>query len=72
MAVRPSPVPHGYSTRALADDLEAVLDATLEPGRKAVLGGHSMGGMTLMAAGAAPPYGSTEPPYSCAAPGVRA
>lgn len=41
----------GYSTRALADDLEAVLKATLEPGRKAVLGGHSMGGMTLMAAG---------------------
>ncbi|MBM7441446.1 alpha/beta fold hydrolase [Streptomyces sp. HB132] len=40
----------GYSTRALADDLEAVLKATLEPGRKAVLGGHSMGGMTLMAA----------------------
>ncbi|KPC84108.1 MULTISPECIES: alpha/beta fold hydrolase [Streptomyces] len=41
----------GYSTRALADDLEAVLKATLEPGQKAVLGGHSMGGMTLMAAG---------------------
>ncbi|MFC9121122.1 alpha/beta fold hydrolase [Streptomyces sp. NPDC057067] len=41
----------GYSTRALADDLEAVLKATLEPGRKAVLAGHSMGGMTIMAAG---------------------
>ncbi|MEU1484370.1 alpha/beta fold hydrolase [Streptomyces sp. NPDC005752] len=40
----------GYSTRALADDLEAVLRATLGPGQKAVLGGHSMGGMTLMAA----------------------
>ncbi|MFD5875140.1 alpha/beta fold hydrolase [Streptomyces sp. NPDC060322] len=40
----------GYSTRALADDLEAVLRATLEPGQKAVLGGHSMGGMTIMAA----------------------
>ncbi|MEV7191086.1 alpha/beta hydrolase [Streptomyces sp. NPDC093510] len=41
----------GYSTRALADDLEAVLAATLAPGEKAVLVGHSMGGMTLMAAG---------------------
>ncbi|MEU2466437.1 alpha/beta fold hydrolase [[Kitasatospora] papulosa] len=46
----PEAGPGGYSTRALADDLEAVLKATLEPGRKAVLGGHSMGGMTLMAA----------------------
>ncbi|MFM9371682.1 alpha/beta fold hydrolase [Streptomyces sp. Da 82-17] len=43
-------VPGGYSTRALADDLEAVLAATLEPGEQAVLVGHSMGGMTLMAA----------------------
>ncbi|MFJ8862186.1 alpha/beta fold hydrolase [Streptomyces sp. NPDC102451] len=46
----PEAGPGGYSTRALADDLEAVLKATLEPGRKAVLAGHSMGGMTLMAA----------------------
>ncbi|MFH8289073.1 alpha/beta fold hydrolase [Streptomyces sp. NPDC018059] len=43
--------PGGYSTRALADDLEAVLAATLAPGEKAVLVGHSMGGMTIMAAG---------------------
>ncbi|MFF3687447.1 alpha/beta fold hydrolase [Streptomyces sp. NPDC002187] len=43
-------VPGGYSTDALADDLEAVLAAVLDPGEKAVLGGHSMGGMTLMAA----------------------
>ncbi|MDI3386597.1 alpha/beta hydrolase [Streptomyces sp. B-S-A8] len=43
-------VPDGYSTRALADDLEAVLSATLAPGEQAVLVGHSMGGMTLMAA----------------------
>jgi len=52
-----SPAPVGaaeYSTRALADDLEAVLAATLEPGRKAVLVGHSMGGMTLMAAAGRP------------------
>ncbi|MFJ8646095.1 alpha/beta fold hydrolase [Streptomyces sp. NPDC093546] len=44
----------GYSTDALADDLEAVLAATLAPGEKAVLAGHSMGGMTLMAAAARP------------------
>ncbi|MFF1378568.1 alpha/beta fold hydrolase [Streptomyces sp. NPDC058308] len=41
----------GYSTQALADDLEAVLAATLAPGEQAVLVGHSMGGMTIMAAG---------------------
>ncbi|WP_069886784.1 alpha/beta fold hydrolase [Streptomyces luteocolor] len=41
----------GYSTRALADDLEAVLAATLAPGERAVVAGHSMGGMTIMAAG---------------------
>ncbi|WP_432103232.1 alpha/beta fold hydrolase [Streptomyces sp. bgisy091] len=46
----PAAGPDGYSTRALADDLEAVLKATLEPGQKAVLAGHSMGGMTIMAA----------------------
>ncbi|MFI9778826.1 alpha/beta fold hydrolase [Streptomyces sp. NPDC051956] len=39
-----------YSTQMLADDLEAVLGATLAPGEKAVLVGHSMGGMTMMAA----------------------
>ncbi|MEV6395718.1 alpha/beta hydrolase [Streptomyces sp. NPDC051907] len=37
-------------THLLADDLEAVLTTALAPGEKAVLGGHSMGGMTLMAA----------------------
>ncbi|MFJ7493064.1 alpha/beta fold hydrolase [Streptomyces sp. NPDC097727] len=40
----------GYSTNALADDLEAVLATALEPGERAVLAGHSMGGMTMMAA----------------------
>ncbi|MFF9900560.1 alpha/beta fold hydrolase [Streptomyces longispororuber] len=44
----------GYSTRALADDLEAVLATALAPGEKAVLVGHSMGGMTLMAAAGRP------------------
>ncbi|MCT4356234.1 alpha/beta hydrolase [Streptomyces sp. Je 1-79] len=48
--------PSGYSTRALADDLEAVLAATLGPGERAVLAGHSMGGMTLMAAAARPAF----------------
>ncbi|MFH8286381.1 alpha/beta fold hydrolase [Streptomyces antibioticus] len=38
------------STDALADDLEAVLAATLAPGEKAVIAGHSMGGMTVLAA----------------------
>lgn len=57
----------GYGTTALADDLEAVLEATLPAGTaspsasasapasasasgRAVLVGHSMGGMTIMAA----------------------
>ncbi|WP_406011420.1 alpha/beta hydrolase [Streptomyces sp. NBC_00637] len=38
------------STDTLADDLEAVLAATLAPGEKAVIAGHSMGGMTVLAA----------------------
>ncbi|MEV0493964.1 alpha/beta fold hydrolase [Streptomyces atratus] len=46
----PAVRPEGYSTEALADDLEAVLAAALDPGEQAVLAGHSMGGMTLMAA----------------------
>lgn len=48
---------HGESTlgraplgdRTLADDLAAVLEATLPPGQKALLVGHSMGGITLQA-----------------------
>ncbi|MFD3665678.1 alpha/beta fold hydrolase [Streptomyces sp. NPDC058659] len=54
-----SPVPagpSGYSVRALADDLEAVLAATLAPGEKAVVAGHSMGGMTVMAAASRPGF----------------
>lgn len=46
----------GHTTDALADDLEAVLAATLEPGERAVLVGHSMGGMTLMAASGRPGF----------------
>ncbi|WP_328406666.1 alpha/beta fold hydrolase [Nocardia sp. NBC_00403] len=37
------------TTDLLADDLAAVLAATLRRGRKAVLVGHSLGGMTLQA-----------------------
>jgi pimeloyl-ACP methyl ester carboxylesterase len=40
----------------LADDLEAVLAATLAPGEKAVIAGHSMGGMTVMAASGRPGF----------------
>ncbi|MFG1809107.1 alpha/beta fold hydrolase [Streptomyces sp. NPDC049040] len=40
----------GYGTGVLADDLEAVLEAVLPDGERAVLAGHSMGGMTIMAA----------------------
>ncbi|WP_394431600.1 alpha/beta fold hydrolase [Streptomyces sp. SGAir0957] len=39
-----------YTADMLADDLEAVLGAVLAPGERAVLAGHSMGGMTMMAA----------------------
>ncbi|MEV6245798.1 alpha/beta hydrolase [Streptomyces sp. NPDC051742] len=52
----PAAAPGGYSTTALADDLEAVLAATLGPGERAVLAGHSMGGMTIMAAAGRPGF----------------
>ena len=51
-----SPASRACTTDALADDLEAVLAAALAPGEKAVLVGHSMGGMTLMAASARPRF----------------
>jgi pimeloyl-ACP methyl ester carboxylesterase len=38
-----------YSLDFLAADLDAVLDATLNPGEHAVVAGHSMGGMAIMA-----------------------
>ncbi|WP_329490540.1 alpha/beta hydrolase [Kitasatospora sp. NBC_01246] len=43
-----------YSTRALAEDLSAVLTRTVPAGERAVLVGHSMGGMTVMAAAGRP------------------
>jgi pimeloyl-ACP methyl ester carboxylesterase len=39
----------GYSLSHLAADLDAVLDATLAPGERAVIAGHSMGGMAIAA-----------------------
>jgi pimeloyl-ACP methyl ester carboxylesterase len=45
-----SPAAVTHSTDALADDLEAVLEETLAPGEKAVIAGHSTGGMTVLAA----------------------
>ncbi|GAB2730820.1 alpha/beta fold hydrolase [Kitasatospora kifunensis] len=41
----------GYTTRALAEDLQAVVTQLVPAGERAVLAGHSMGGMTIMAAG---------------------
>lgn len=38
-----------YGPGLLADDLSAVLDATLDPGQQAVLVGHSMGSMSIVA-----------------------
>ncbi|WP_327297085.1 alpha/beta fold hydrolase [Streptomyces sp. NBC_01197] len=52
----PGADPRGYTTDILADDVEAVLAATLAPGERAVLGGHSMGGMTMMAAAGRPRF----------------
>ncbi|MEV6072711.1 alpha/beta fold hydrolase [Nocardia sp. NPDC052001] len=37
------------STDQLADDLQAVLEASLKPGQRAVIVGHSLGGMTTQA-----------------------
>ena len=39
----------GYSLKHLASDLDSVLDATLAPHERAVLAGHSMGGITIAA-----------------------
>ncbi|MER6751857.1 alpha/beta fold hydrolase [Streptomyces fungicidicus] len=51
-----TPASPACSTEALADDLEAVLTATLGPGEQAVIAGHSMGGMTVMAAATRPAF----------------
>ncbi|GAA1433678.1 alpha/beta hydrolase [Streptomyces thermospinosisporus] len=49
-----SPASPVCTEQALADDLEAVLAAALTPGERAVIAGHSMGGMAIMAASARP------------------
>ncbi|WP_416973870.1 alpha/beta fold hydrolase [Streptomyces sp. 4F14] len=51
-----TPASPAVGTTALADDLEAVLRATLAPDEKAVVAGHSMGGMTVMAAAKRPAF----------------
>ncbi|SFC16156.1 alpha/beta fold hydrolase [Streptomyces aidingensis] len=48
--------PGACSTEALADDLCAVLAATVPAARRAVIGGHSMGGMTIVAAAGRPEF----------------
>jgi pimeloyl-ACP methyl ester carboxylesterase len=40
---------HGYGLDHLADDVDAVLDATLRAGERAVIAGHSMGGIAIAA-----------------------
>ncbi|MGW2707565.1 alpha/beta fold hydrolase [Streptomyces sp. NPDC001356] len=51
-----SPASPACTTEALADDLEAVLGETLARGEKALVAGHSMGGMTVMAAAGRPRF----------------
>jgi pimeloyl-ACP methyl ester carboxylesterase len=41
------PMPGGYTLDLLGADLDAVLDATLRPGERAVIAGHSMGGVAV-------------------------
>ncbi|RAV09551.1 alpha/beta hydrolase [Mycolicibacterium sp. GF69] len=43
------PARGGYSIDHLAADLDSVLDATLAPGERAVIAGHSMGGIAITA-----------------------
>ncbi|MGW2463285.1 alpha/beta fold hydrolase [Streptomyces sp. NPDC001761] len=51
-----SPASPACTTEALGDDLEAVLGETLARGEKALVAGHSMGGMTVMAAAGRPRF----------------
>ncbi|MGV9934173.1 alpha/beta fold hydrolase [Streptomyces olivaceoviridis] len=51
-----SPASPACTTEALADDLEAVLAQTLARGEQALVVGHSMGGMTVMAAAERPRF----------------
>ncbi|MGW5851374.1 alpha/beta fold hydrolase [Streptomyces sp. NPDC055254] len=51
-----SPASRDCTAAALADDLVAVFAAALAPGERAVVAGHSMGGMTVMAAAGRPEF----------------
>lgn len=51
-----TPASPACTTDTLADDLEAVLTTVLAPGERAVIAGHSMGGMTVMAAAGRPAF----------------
>ncbi|MFI7275887.1 alpha/beta fold hydrolase [Streptomyces sp. NPDC049879] len=51
---RTPPTPGNCDADALADDLCAVLDATVPDGARAVVAGHSMGAMTVVAAAGRP------------------
>ncbi|MFF8728155.1 alpha/beta fold hydrolase [Streptomyces sp. NPDC015171] len=51
-----SPASPACTPGALADDLEAVLAATLAREERALIAGHSMGGMTIMAAAGRPRF----------------
>ncbi|MFJ9659760.1 alpha/beta fold hydrolase [Streptomyces griseoflavus] len=51
-----TPASPACTTDTLADDLEAVLTTALAPGERAVIAGHSMGGMTVMAASGRPAF----------------
>ena len=44
-----APAGADFSTDALADDLQAVLEATVPAGERALLAGHSLGAMTIVA-----------------------
>jgi pimeloyl-ACP methyl ester carboxylesterase len=44
-----APRDRDFSVDALAADLEAVLEATLDPGERALVVGHSLGAMTIVA-----------------------
>jgi pimeloyl-ACP methyl ester carboxylesterase len=44
----PEPANADYSIEALAADFDAVLDAALRDGERAVVAGHSLGGMTIV------------------------
>ncbi|NLU70016.1 alpha/beta hydrolase [Streptomyces sp. HNM0574] len=67
----PAATPQAYSPATLADDLCAVLGTALAAGERAVVGGHSMGGMTLMAAAGRPELEQHAAAYLLCSTGAR-